>query len=102
MKPKQTAAARKAAESRAMMLALRAMQRANTELAKTIKLQAEALTGFLKSYDKSFAISSPPTCRVMTDEREWLMEQQDMQELAQEAAQLHPLPNPFLAIGTED
>jgi Mg2+ and Co2+ transporter CorA len=82
-----TAAQRRDAEHRSFMRSLMAMQ-------KLAMKQAEVMGMFMKTYE----VTTPPTSRVMSDEREWLQEQEDQQELAGEMSRLNALPNPFLAV----
>lgn len=79
-----TAAQRRDAEHRAFMRSIMSMQ-------KLAMKQAEVLAAFMKTYE----VASPPESRVMSDEQEWLMEQEDFRRLNAEAAQMEPVGNPF-------
>ena len=79
-----TAAQRRDAEHRSFMRSLMAMQ-------KLALKQAEVLGAFMKTYE----VSSPPESRVMSDEQEWMMEQEDFRRLNAEAAKFEPVANPF-------
>lgn len=92
-----TAAQRRNAEHKAFLRTLQSMQKVNIKLSETIVKQATMMDRFLKSYE----VDSPPTSRVMSDEREWLLEQEEHAELAREMGDLHPLPNPFLLMGDD-
>ena len=86
-----TAAQRRDAEHRSFMRSLMAMQ-------KLALKQAEVLGAFMKTYE----VSSPPESRVMSDEREWLMEQEENSKLSKEMAELEVVPNPFMGMGGGD
>jgi type IV pilus biogenesis protein CpaD/CtpE len=84
----QTPAQLRAAEHKSLLRALASMTRLATK-------QAEVLGSFMKTYE----VAAAPTSRVMSDEREWLQEQEDEREMRREAAAtMTALPNPFLAM----
>ena len=85
-----TAAQRRDAEHRSFMRSLMAMQ-------KLALKQAEVLGAFMKTYE----VSSPPESRVMSDEREWLMEQEENAVLNRDLAKFEAIPNPFMAVGAD-